>query len=167
MSERVYFLLGSNVGEREHYLWEARASLEKLAVNGAIASSQVYETAAWGLTEQPSFLNMAVGIDTLLSPEEILREIRDAEACFGRQRERLWGPRTLDVDVLFFGDKIIRTPELHVPHPRLPDRRFALAPLAEIAAGLVHPEFGATIGELLASCADPLQVTSLGHLTLA
>jgi 2-amino-4-hydroxy-6-hydroxymethyldihydropteridine diphosphokinase len=82
----------------------------------------------------------------------------------GRQRSIVWGPRTLDVDVLIFGARNIRTPELHVPHPRLPERRFALAPLAEIAGGLPHPESGISISELLASCPDTLAVRRLGPL---
>lgn len=167
MSERLYFLLGSNVGAREDYLLKALAALGKLSIDSSLNSSHVYETAAWGLEVQAPFLNMAVALDTLLLPEQILTEIRSIEARFGRQRDVLWGPRTLDVDVLLFGKKIIRTPELHVPHPRLPERRFALAPLAEIAPALVHPELEKTIAELLRECPDPLEVTQLRKLATA
>ena len=159
MEEQVYLLLGSNEGDREGFLQEALDELETRVANGPMSVSGIYETAAWGLEEQPSFLNMAVGMDTSLSPQEILSVIRDVEGRLGRQRVVVWGQRTLDIDVLLYGDEIMETEELHIPHPRLGERRFALAPLAEIASGVIHPVTGQTIQQMLEACSDPLPVT--------
>ncbi len=164
MPERVIFLLGSNVGRRENLLAEACAALQSIAPDGTLQCSSVYETEAWGLEDQAAFLNMAIGLETELSPPEILEAIRSIEARMGRQRLIPWGPRTLDVDVLLIGDKIIHTNELQVPHPRLAERRFALTPLAEIAGSWRHPVLGRSMEELLAICPDPLEVRRLGPL---
>jgi 2-amino-4-hydroxy-6-hydroxymethyldihydropteridine diphosphokinase len=161
MEERVYLLLGSNEGDREGFLQEALSDLERRVADGPVSVSGMYETAAWGLEDQPSFLNMAVGMHTTMSPQAILSVIRDIEARLGRQRVVVWGQRTLDIDVLLYGNQIIQTEELHIPHPRLAERRFALAPLAEIASGLVHPVTGLTIQQMLDTCNDPLPVTVL------
>jgi 2-amino-4-hydroxy-6-hydroxymethyldihydropteridine diphosphokinase len=158
MGEQVYLLLGSNEGDREGFLQEALGELERRVASGPMSVSGIYETAAWGMEEQPSFLNMAVGMRTALIPHEILSVIRDVEARLGRQRVVVWGQRTLDVDVLLYGDEIIQTEELHIPHPRLGERRFALAPLAEIASGVVHPITGQTIQQMLDACPDLLPV---------
>lgn len=161
MMEQVYLLLGSNEGNREDYIRQASGDLS-FAASGPIESSSFYETAAWGLEEQPPFLNVALGFQTSWTPEALLNLIRETEAKYGRQRQVVWGQRTLDVDILFFGNRVIHTPELAVPHPRLQDRRFALVPLAELASGLVHPVLEKTIDELLAICPDPLPVAQMG-----
>ncbi len=161
MAERIFLLLGSNEGDRRTYLTEARNSLEaSLAGIGAEASG-IYETAAWGLEEQPSFLNQALAITTELSPPEVLQCIRDVEAAAERQRTVRWGQRTLDVDILLFGDRVVRTAELQIPHPELANRRFALLPLAEIAAAVVHPVLNQSIAALLDACPDSLAVTRI------
>jgi 2-amino-4-hydroxy-6-hydroxymethyldihydropteridine diphosphokinase len=159
MDEQVYLLLGSNEGDREMFLKEALDELQRRIASGPVNVSGIYETAAWGLEEQPSFLNMAVGMPTHLSPQEILAVIRDIEARLGRQRVVVWGQRTLDVDVLLYGNEIVQTDDLHIPHPRLGERRFALAPLAEIAPKLFHPVTGQTIQQMYEACSDPLPVT--------
>ena len=161
MKEQVYLLLGSNEGDRIHFLNSALNSIKEQITVGPVQVSAFYETAAWGLEDQPSFLNIAVGLHTSLSPEELLRATRSIEMSYGRQRELVWGQRTLDVDILFYGTHIIASSELHIPHPRLQDRRFALAPLAEIAGSFVHPVLDKSVEELLADCTDPLPVAVL------
>jgi 2-amino-4-hydroxy-6-hydroxymethyldihydropteridine diphosphokinase len=118
----------------------------------------LYETAAWGREDQPAFLNQAVAIRTMLAPEQLLEQCLSTERHAGRERLERWGSRTLDVDILLFGQEIIDRPGLTVPHPRLSERRFALVPLAEIAPELTHPQLGLTVTEMLARCPDPLPV---------
>ena len=153
----AYLLLGSNLGDRAALLRQARARLAATA--GVIeAESDFYETAAWGREDQPAFLNQALAVRTALSPADLLAACLATEQQAGRERRERWGSRTLDVDILFFGEAIIATPTLIVPHPRLVERRFALVPLAEIAGSRQHPQLCETIDTLLAHCADPLPV---------
>ena len=143
----AYLGLGSNLGDREHNLDRAISLLERAAAPVAISS--VYETRPWGYADQPDFLNMACRVETALSPEELMRATQAIEVLIGREPTFLYGPRLIDVDILLYGDRIINTDGLRVPHPGLSERAFALAPLAELAPELVHPELGVSIRELL------------------
>lgn len=154
---RVYLLLGSNEGDRRQWLQDAMGLLIQQC--GTInRTSAIYQTAAWGLEDQPDFYNMALELDTALSPTELLQAIQDIEQQLGRQRVLKWGQRTLDIDVLFYNQEVLDTPELKIPHPYLQERRFALAPLNEIAPTLIHPVLHQPVSELLALCPDPLPV---------
>ena len=153
----AYLLLGSNLGDRAARLHNARAQLAA-AAGPVVAASALYETAAWGREDQPAFLNQALTVRTVLSPESQLAECLAAEQRAGRERRERWGSRTLDVDILLFGEAIIDRPGLTVPHPRLAERRFALLPLAEIAGAARHPVWRKSVAELLAACPDPLPV---------
>jgi 2-amino-4-hydroxy-6-hydroxymethyldihydropteridine diphosphokinase len=153
----AYLLLGSNLGNRAALLAAARQALAATA-GAIVAQSRLYETAAWGREDQPAFLNQALAVRTGLRPEALLAACQAAEQHAGRQRLERWGSRTLDVDILLFGDEIINTPTLAVPHPRLPERRFALVPLAEIAGTLRHPQLPEAIETLLTRCPDALPV---------
>ena len=153
----AYLLLGSNLGDRAALLAAARQELA-ITAGEIVAESGLYETAAWGRENQPAFLNQALAVRTRLRPEALLAACQAAEQQAGRQRLEHWGSRTLDVDILLFGAEIISTPTLNVPHPRLPERRFALVPLAEIAAAQPHPQLHKTIETLLRCCPDPLAV---------
>lgn len=153
----AYLLLGSNLGDRATLLREARTELAALA-GELMAISGIYETAAWGREDQPAFLNQAIALRTPLAPEALLAACLAVERHAGRERRERWGSRTLDVDVLLYGVEVIDSPTLTVPHPQLAVRRFALMPLAEIAAAVRVPGLELTVAELLAQCPDPLAV---------
>lgn len=161
----AYLLLGSNLGDRAAILRSAVQHLNETAGTVA-ATSGFYETAAWGLEEQPAFLNQAVRLHSTLAPEALLDVCLQVEQLAGRERQIRWGARTLDVDILLYDTLLLDTQRLTVPHPRLPERRFALVPLTEIAAGVVHPRLQRTMAQLLAACTDTLAVTRVHDSSL-
>jgi len=154
---RAIIQLGSNMGERSVYLDNAKLRVHLLAGN-VIKSSSVYETAPWGNKDQPPFLNQVLVVETNLEPALFLSTMLAIEASLGRTRNEKWAPRTLDIDVLFFGDQVIQNEKLVVPHPAIADRRFVLIPLYEILPDFMHPVLQKSIATLLADCADPLEV---------
>lgn len=113
--------------------------------------SPLYETAPYGYTDQPPFLNGCIGIETLYTPEELLRALHEIEHKLGRKREIHWGPRTLDLDILFYDDLILDTPDLHIPHADMANREFVLQPLSDIAGDFRHPVINETVSALLAA----------------
>jgi 2-amino-4-hydroxy-6-hydroxymethyldihydropteridine diphosphokinase len=141
--------LGSNVGDSAGYIREAFAALERVGRVAAI--SDLYVTEPWGLVEQAPFVNAAVAVETALSPQELVKTLIAIERDFGRTREVRYGPRTLDLDLLLYGNLMLEDPACTVPHPQLHARAFALAPLAEIAGDVIVPGTGNTVGELLAA----------------
>ncbi len=157
MWSRVYLLLGSNLGNPRENILNA---LERLSNKAAVIhkTSSFYRTAAWGKNDQPDFLNIAVEVLTPYPPQILLRKLLSVERDLGRVREEKWGPRIIDIDILLYGSRIIRGTALTVPHPGLPERRFVLQPLSEIAGSLRHPQSGKNIRTLLAECSDPLPV---------
>lgn len=153
----IYLLLGGNQGNRADILAKARQLLAE-QLGAIIASSPIYQTAAWGKTDQPDFLNQAIYIDTNYSPIEALTIINHIEYMLGRQRTEHWGQRTLDIDILLYDQEVIHSSRLVIPHPELENRRFALIPLSAIAAEQLHPVLGKNIGTLLQECPDKLEV---------
>lgn len=155
MTHTVYLGLGSNLGDR---LLNVKAACSALASYVCIFSaSPVYETAPWGYTDQPAFLNQVLGVDTGLSPLELMAALKQVEADLGRISSFRYGPRLIDLDILFYDDLVLETPGLVIPHPRLAERAFVLVPLADLAPGLRHPALGKTVRELLAAI-DPSDV---------
>lgn len=157
---KSYLLLGSNEGNRLDWFKKAMQQIEQ-TVGKVVAKSSLYETAAWGLEEQPDFLNMAICVETALSAQQLLVAIQKVELNLGRQRILKWGQRTLDIDILFYNHDIINDPQLTIPHPLLQERRFVLAPLHDIAASFIHPILNKSIAQLLQSCPDTLPVRLL------
>ena len=146
----VYLSLGSNLGDREAFLNQALERLQAAGVR-TVRRSSIHETEPQDFRDQPWFLNMAVEVETDLTPLALLAAIQKIEAEMGRQRTVPKGPRTIDIDILFYANLTINTPDLEIPHPRLSERRFVLDPLSEIAPDLRHPVTGKTIHEAQAA----------------
>ena len=145
----VYLSLGSNVGDRETHLERAR---ERLNTDGLrlLRASAIYETEPRDFTDQAWFLNQVIEVESSLFPKQLLARTQKIERALGRVPTHPKGPRTIDIDILLYGDTILSTPGLEIPHERLADRRFVLEPLAELAPDLRHPRTGATVIEMLA-----------------
>lgn len=160
MMNEAYLLTGSNLGERMFNL-EKALELINIECGKVVAFSSLYETAPWGKADQPSFLNQAITIKTSLNARQLMRKILKVEKLLGRVRKEKYGPRIIDIDILFYGQEVHNYQLLKLPHPELPNRRFALMPLAEIAPGLNHPVLKKNIKQLLKECKDPLPVKKI------
>ena len=156
----IFLLLGSNQGDRQAILFEAGRMINE-RIGHLVRSSSVYATKAWGITQQPDFLNQVIQVSTTLSPGEVLMATQEIERMLGRKKAEKWGPRVIDIDLLYYNEQVIDTEGLTVPHPQIQNRRFTLAPLAEIAPQLIHPLTGKTQHQLLQECPDPLGVTKV------
>lgn len=157
MMNTAYLLTGGNMGNRMAYLTEALILLKEQC-GEVMQTSSVYETAAWGNTDQPAFLNQVLKLSTSLTARQLMRRILKVEKQMGRVRKEKYGPRVIDIDILFFNEEIHNYILLKLPHPEMQNRRFVLLPLAEIAPDIVHPVLKKTITQLLQICPDPLEV---------
>lgn len=146
---QVYLSVGSNMGDRKAHIEKAIEGLKRKDKIRDVVVSDLIETEPYGYTEQDTFLNGAIGMKTLYSPEELLEEIHKIEAEGKRERKIHWGPRTIDLDILLYGGEIIQTEELTIPHSEMDIRQFVLEPLSEIAPWAIHPVLGVTVTELL------------------
>ncbi len=158
MNQTVFLLLGSNLGNRNKVLSQARTLIGSRA--GRVdKQSSIYETKAWGITEQPAFLNQVVRLKTRLNPHELLHTLLTIERELGRVRHQKWGERLIDIDILYYAKAVIITQKLKIPHPEIANRRFTLTPLAELAPQFEHPLLHKTHQELLNQCPDNLEVS--------
>ncbi len=151
--KHVFLSLGGNLGNTQE-IFERTYPMIENKVGPILKKSSLYQTAAWGLTDQADFLNQVVLLESSLAPHQILMEIQAIEKTLGRERLIAWGPRTLDLDILFIDQEVIQAIDLQVPHPHIQDRKFILIPLHEIAADWIHPVFKKSAKELLIETKD-------------
>ena len=162
MESSVYIALGSNLGDRELNLLRAIAEIGKLPDTKVRAVSSFYDTQPVGPVEQDNFFNCVIKIASSLSPFDLLKELQRIEtAVFGRKRTVHWGPRSMDLDILFYDGLTITEENLTLPHPHLHERRFVLVPLVEIAPDLLHPQLGKIASQLLAELNDTERVVKI------
>ena len=153
----IYLHLGTNLGNRRENLQKALQHLTAIGIQ-IVRVSALYETDAWGIEDQPDFINLAVEIRTDLRPEILLEKTQEIEQHMGRVRKRKWGERLIDIDLLYYGSEIIENPNLKVPHPGIPERNFVLIPMLEIASEWLDPHLQKTIEELYEQSRDAGEV---------
>ncbi len=156
MPEKAVLLLGGNKGDRLILLNAAVEAVSKLGEVTLL--SKIYETEAWGGVAKGPFLNQLIQIKTTYSPSELLTFTQQIETDLGRKRDEHWGDRTMDIDVIYFGENVIDTPAIQIPHPFIVERKFVLAPLAEILPDFIHPIIGKTNRQMLIECKDESEV---------
>ena len=156
----AYLITGGNIGNRQEELnYAARLIQERCGT--IIDRSSLYETAAWGKTDQESFLNQALVLETTLNARDLLNEILYIENLMGRDRVEKYGPRIIDIDIIFFNHQVIRENGLIIPHPEMAKRRFVLEPLNQVIPAYIHPIYYKTVSELLDQCDDSLPVKKI------
>jgi len=156
----AYLITGGNMGQREDQLSYAAKLIEERC-GSIIDRSSIFETAAWGKTNQENFLNQALVLETTLNPRDLLNEILYIENLMGRDRVEKYGPRIIDIDIIFFNHQKIKENGLVIPHPEMSRRRFVLEPLNEVIPAYIHPVLFKTVNELLHQCDDTLPVKKI------
>ena len=157
---KVFIITGGNIGDREKNLETAEKMIEE-QIGHIIQTSKIYETEAWGISDQPSFYNQVLIVETDFPADEVIKKILKIEEDMGRVRTIKNAARNIDIDILFFNDDIVNEENLTIPHPQMINRRFVLMPLNEIASAKNHPVYNKSVAQLLAECKDELKVTPL------
>jgi 2-amino-4-hydroxy-6-hydroxymethyldihydropteridine diphosphokinase len=160
---RVFLGMGSNLGDRSRHLDEAVGLIARIPDTEVVRLSSVYETEPWGRSGQGDFLNRVAEIRTDLEPDGLLAACRSIENRLGRERNGRWGPRTIDIDILYYDARVVEEVDLRIPHPRVAGRRFVLAPLVEIAPDWTDPLSGRTVAAMLETCTDAGVVRRVGR----
>lgn len=159
MSNEIYLSLGANLGDKLKNLNDAIASLKKHLEVTSI--SKIFKTEPWGNLDQPSFYNMCIKANCILSPQELLKTIKDIELELGRTKTEHWGPRLIDIDILFFNDLILKEEDLVIPHPFLHERSFVLVPLNEIASDFIHPILKNSVSKVSKELKDTSKIEAI------
>jgi 2-amino-4-hydroxy-6-hydroxymethyldihydropteridine diphosphokinase len=157
---QIYLSLGSNMGQRHENIIKAKKYLKKESIRINLESS-LYEAEPWGLKDQPWFLNQCIKAESNLNPEQLLETIKKIETLLKRKHTQKYGPRTIDIDILYYGDVIIKNGNLQIPHPQINNRNFVLIPLNEIAPDFIDPIEKITIKELTQKCSDTCKLQKL------
>ncbi|MBE8715423.1 2-amino-4-hydroxy-6-hydroxymethyldihydropteridine diphosphokinase [Sphingobacterium hungaricum] len=155
--EKIYLLIGSNLNNPEKQLALAEEEI-KTSFGNLVDKSSIYETEAWGVSDQPVFLNQVLVVESNDNAADILAKTQEIELKLGRERKEKWGARIIDIDILYIGEQVISTEQLKIPHPYIQERNFALIPLIEIEAKFLHPVFKVTNEQLLQASNDTLEV---------
>jgi 2-amino-4-hydroxy-6-hydroxymethyldihydropteridine diphosphokinase len=158
---QVFIGLGSNLGDRAFYLHQALVEISNSPQTIIKRYSSVYETEPVGKKEQPQFLNMVAELESTLLPRELLRRLKEIEINLGRTRTEHWGPRKIDLDILYYGSEVFNDEKLHLPHPEIINRRFVLVPMKEIAGKFLDPMQHLSMKELLCRCSDTSTVRKI------
>jgi 2-amino-4-hydroxy-6-hydroxymethyldihydropteridine diphosphokinase len=160
---RIFIGLGSNLGDRLHFMHRALVEIANLQQTTVKKCSSVYETEPVGIKDQPQFLNMVVELDSTLLPKDLLRGLKEIERIIGRTNNGRWGPREIDIDLLYYNKEVIKEEKIQVPHPEIDTRRFVLVPMREIAANFQDPLRNLSISKLLQHCSDTSAVRKTSY----
>lgn len=158
----IYLILGSNLGDKFLSVQKA-ANIIRKRLGIIEAESAIYETEPWGYSKQPNFLNKVIKLNTHFPPEELLKQLKSIESELGRMPKERWKERLIDIDILYYGEKIVNTENLVIPHPEIANRKFVLIPMNELAPEETHPVNGKTQRQMLEECKDLLTVEKLGR----
>ena len=158
--------LGSNLGDREENLSQAFWSIKLIPGTEIFGTSKLVESEPWGNKDQADYLNVALSIRTYLTPEELMEELLAIEVNMGRVRQEKWGARIIDIDILFYGDIILNTEHLTIPHSQIPNRKFVLLNLNGLIPGFYHPVHKKKIRDMLTECSDPSRALEIGFWKL-
>jgi len=164
MEHSVFLGLGSNQGEKIKNCEQAIEEILKLGGGFLLSRSSWYYSEPWGKEDQDWFINGVIQIRTELSPDELLMKFKEIEKRLGRENREKWGPRVIDIDILFYDDLFLESPEMEIPHPRISERNFVLIPFAEIAPQFVHPVFKKTIKKFLDTSPDRKKVVKVSEV---